>query len=181
MIILPTVILAMPEGDDRAYMEWLYKQHHRLMFSIAWKAARDRALIDDIVSESCLALIRNVSTLRTLERGQLRAYIVSTVKNTTLNLACKQQRLDAHVASEEVQAVADDCDVAKQVELEAELECVWNAIMQLPEKERQIMRMKYLMNMLDDDIAQAVGLSESSIRKYIGRAREHIKAIVYVE
>lgn len=49
MIMLPSVILAMPAGDDRNYMEWLYKEHYRLMFSTAWKIFKDKATVDDVV------------------------------------------------------------------------------------------------------------------------------------
>ena len=184
MIILPNVILAMPAGDDRDYMEWLYKHHCKLMFSTAWKIFRDEATVDDVVSESCVALIKNIPTLRSLEHNKLRVYIVSTVRNTALNFFDKQQRLNSHVAGEESEAiatVADDFDVEKKVLLEDELKRVWRAIAQLPVKEQQIMRMKYVMEMPDEKIAKEVGLAPSSIRKYIGRAREQIKAIVYTE
>ena len=79
MIMLPNAILVMPYGDDRDYIEWLYKQHHKLMFFTAWKIFRDEATVDDVVSESCVALIKNISTLRGLERNKLRVYIVSSV------------------------------------------------------------------------------------------------------
>jgi len=184
MIMLPNAILVMPYGDDRDYMEWLYKQHHKLMFFTAWKIFRDEATVDDVVSESCVALIKNISTLRGLERNKLRVYIVSTVKNTALNFFDKQQRLNSHIVgdeSEAIEIVADDFDVEKKVLLEDELKRVWQAIAQLPAKEQQIMRMKYVMEMPDVKIAKEVGLAPSSIRKYIGRAREQIKAIVYTE
>ena len=77
--------------------------------------------------------------------------------------------------------MSDGFDIEEKVLLEDELARVWNAIKQLPIKEQQIMRMKYVMEMPDDEIAKEVGLSTSSIRKYIGRARDHIKAIVYAE
>ena len=184
MIMLPSVILAMPAGDDRDYMEWLYKEHYRLMFSTAWKVFKDKATVDDIVSESCLALMKKIPTLRGLERNKLRVYIVSTVRNTSLNFFDKQQRINSHVVgdeSEAIEAVSDGFDVEEKVVLEDELSRVWKAIKQLPTKEQQIMRMKYAMEMADDEIAKEVGRSANSIRKYVGRARDRIKAIVYAE
>lgn len=47
MVIFPQVILDMPEGSDRDYMEWLYREYCALMFSTAWKYFRDKA---DVVS-----------------------------------------------------------------------------------------------------------------------------------
>ena len=77
--------------------------------------------------------------------------------------------------------ICDQCIQLCMSVLEDELKRVWRAIAQLPVKEQQIMRMKYVMEMPDEKIAKEVGLAPSSIRKYIGRAREQIKAIVYTE
>lgn len=184
MITLPSVILAMPAGNDRDYMEWLYREHYRLMYATAWKFFRDQATVDDVVSESCLAFMKNLPTLRALERNRLRAYIVSTVRNTSLDFIRRQQRVSSHTADgegEAIETVPDSFKVEEKVLLEDELSRVWKAIEQLPKKEQQIMRMKYAMEMSDVDIAREVGLSENSIRTYIKRARDRIKAIVYQE
>ena len=77
--------------------------------------------------------------------------------------------------------MADATNVERKVALQDELAYVWKAIGQLPEKERQIMRMKYALEFPDDVIAERVGLSVNSIRKYISRARDHIKAMIYAE
>lgn len=184
MIFFPSAIMAMPSGDDRDFMEWLYKQHYRLMFSTAWKIFRDKATVEDVVSDSCLALMKKLPLLRNIERNKLSVYIVFTVRNTALNYYVKQKRTNIYIVSGEnveVEAIADKLKLEEKVLLEDELERVWKAIMQLPEKEQQIMRMKYAMEMPDDEIADKVGLSINSIRKYVSRAREHIKAIVYAE
>ena len=69
----------------------------------------------------------------------------------------------------------------EKVELVDELARVWQAIRQLPEKEQQVMYLKYAVELPDEIIAERVGLSVNSIRKYISRAREHIKKMVYAE
>ena len=43
------------------------------------------------------------------------------------------------------------------------------------------MHMKYALEFPDTVIAERVGLSVNSIRKYISRARDHIKAMIYAE
>lgn len=184
MIILPGVLLAMPAGDDRAYMEWLYKEYYKLMFATAWKIFDDPAMVDDVVSESCLALMKKIPTLRELERKQLGAYIVSTIRNTALNFLNKQQRTNRHRVNLESalpETMIDRCDVETRLILKEELACVLNAIRQLPVREQQILRMKYVKEMKDREIAAEVGISTSSVRKYISRARDHIKAIIYAE
>ena len=182
MIILPSVILAMPAGDDRDYMTWLYEQHHRLMFATAWKYTRDKQAVEDIVSDSCVALIKKIPVLREMERDKLRAYIIAAVRNTALNHLDKQQRAKAHivpVADEKMNQLPDGADIQRRVELKEELADVWAAISSLSDTEQRVMQMRYSQDLSDEEIASRLGVSTDSIRKYVSRARAHIRAIVY--
>lgn len=184
MIILPNVILAMPEGNDREYMTWLYKEHHRLMFSTAWRYSRDKHTVEDIVSDSCVALIKKISTIRSLDRNKLCAYIVSTVRNTALNHIDKQQRSaqrTVHVTDEVMNNMADTVDIQQRVELKEELAEVWQAISKLSNTEQRIMQMRYSQGLSDDEIASSLGLTKERIREHVSRARAHIRAIVYAK
>lgn len=182
MIILPNVILVMQEGPDRDYMAWLYKEYHRLMFATAWKYYRDRYIVEDIVSDSCIALIKNINTLCTLEPYKLRAYIVTTVRNTSLDYIDRQHRSTKHVvhaSDEAMRTVPDDIDVQKEITLHEEVAAVWSAIEKLPYKEQRIMQLRYSQELPDHDIARILEMSEESIRKYVSRARAHIQAILH--
>ncbi|MEG1193845.1 MAG: sigma factor, partial [Clostridia bacterium] len=85
MFVLPITILAMDEGDDRTFMESLYRTHRCVMYAQALKILRNRQDVDDVVNEACVRLICKISTLRTLDGNILRGYIVSTVKHVALN------------------------------------------------------------------------------------------------
>jgi RNA polymerase sigma factor (sigma-70 family) len=72
-------------------------------------------------------------------------------------------------------------EVEKRIVLEEDLRNTHAAIDLLPEKERMALQMKVTMDMNYKDIAQAVGISETSVHKYITRAREKIRKSVYPE
>ena len=50
-----------------------------------------------------------------------------------------------------------------------------------PEAEKQIMQMKCLMKMENDEIAQFLDITPDSVRAYISRARGHIRAMLYAD
>ena len=184
MIIFPSVISSMPVGDDKDYMEWLYVQYHRLMFSTAWKYCKKQEGVEDIVSDSCLALMKKISTLRKLDCNKLRIYIVSTVRNTSLNAFQKERRLNErflHVDDEVLQSMESKETVGSKVELESILQQVISILESLPEKEQLIVRLKYSQGLDDSSIAKKVGLSENSIRKYISRIRDKVKVKMGME
>ena len=181
MIILPLVISSMPQGEARDYMAWLYREHHRLMFATAWKYFRDKHTVEDIVSDSCVALMKNIDTLRGLDRIKLRAYIVSAVKSASLDYIDKSQRRAKyviHASDEAMRTVSDKTDVQQEVALRQEVADVWSAIAKLGYKEQRIMQLRYSQGLTDQEIARKLNLSEESIRKYVSRARAHIKAML---
>ena len=56
---------------------------------------------------------------------------------------------------------------------------VHQAIAHLPEHERTALQLKFQQGKKDCEIAQIIGVSESSVRKYIERARQHLKNAIY--
>lgn len=79
-MMIPIVIMAIESDDDRAYMTDVYLKHRALMLKVAWRYTNDESQVDDIVSESCVALIRHLDSLKTMEEKTLRIYITTTVK-----------------------------------------------------------------------------------------------------
>ena len=70
-------------------------------------------------------------------------------------------------------------DTEEIVSLRMELANVLSSIMSLPEKESQCIRLKYLFDRNNAQIAQMTGLSENSVNQYILRARKHIRSLLY--
>lgn len=184
MLFMPIAIQTIADTDDREYMEQVYRQHYRLMYAIAWRYSSDLNAVEDIVSDSCVSLIRNLETLRELDERKQKAYIVIAVKNTAFSHHSRNRRHEQIVMDEAddwLENQAAEGKLEDRIALREELENVWRAIQMLPPKEQQIMQMKYQYELSDKDIAERVGLAESSIRKYISRARERIRSMVYVD
>ena len=90
MLIFPTAIMMMEDEDDRAFMEKLYLDHRYLLFKIAYAIVQDYQVAEDMVSEACVSLIANIDTLRKLNNCKARAYIVTTVRNASLDYVRKR-------------------------------------------------------------------------------------------
>lgn len=182
MLMIPMVILTIESDTDRAYMTELYRQHHGLMLKTAWGYARSREDVEDIVSESCAKLIEKLDALRAMERGPLRAYIVTVVRHTAIDFQRKQNRMNATFVQAEEDAterIPDQTSVEEKILLRDELNRVRLALKELPERERDVMRMRYQQGMPDKEIALAIGVSEVRVRQYALRGRQHLRTAVY--
>lgn len=180
MILIPAVILAIESEDDRAFMSEVYTKHSRLMLKIARSIAGVDA--EDVLSDSCVALIQVLEKLRTMNDGEMRKYIVITVKNTALNHWRKKQRETAMFQTyneeedERTEAVPSS---EHKILLQEELYLVREAMKTLTPREKDLLRMKYGERKSNAEIAATIGLSVNSISQYVNRARARLKAALY--
>lgn len=180
--MIPIAILTIESEDDRAYMTLLYQRHRALMLKTAWEYTREQADVEDIVSNSCVALINHLDELRTMEEQALRRYIVVTVQRKAIDhLRQMQRRRERFVQADEalLRQIPDPESVEKKVLLLEELNRLRALLHELPRREQEILRMKYQQGMKQNDIAQALGIAETTVATYLLRARDHLKAGLY--
>ena len=107
-------------------MEEIYAKYNRLMFSVAWRYTKDPHEVEDIVSDSCLKLMKNLATLKTLDVPQQQAYIVKTVKHATFDGQKKEafwHERSIPIDAETIWQVAGTENVEESVELKEKTIC----------------------------------------------------------
>ena len=80
---------------------------------------------------------------------------------------------------DEKKEYADPGSLEQKILLQEEINNVLQAIQILPEREKDILRLKYHHGMATKEIALETGLAESTIRVLLGRARQHLKHLLY--
>lgn len=173
MMFFPFVFLFIENEDDRLFLEGLYMAHHGLMYAQALKITRNGQEAEDAVSEGMLALIKKIDLLRTLPCNKLRAYAVITVKHMALN-RYKQKKRENVAGDIAVEDLAGQGSVDENLLSQAGIEQVKAAICALPEREKQIMLMKYFRELTDEEIAEEMGVKPVSVRVHLSRARKHL-------
>ena len=181
MMILPAIIMAIESEDDRAFMTDIYFKHHALMLKVAWTYTQIQSDIEDIVSDSCVSLVKRIYKLKTMNDNELRKYIVITVRNTATNHWNKKKRENARFQKidEAVEQIPDELTIEGKIAFDDELDFVRREIRNLSEKEQEILHLKYFQGKTDSEISEIVGIAESSVRKYVERARKHLKLTIY--
>lgn len=183
MIMMPGVIQAIADEDERHFMEKLYTDYHLLMLSTAWKQIKNREDAEDIVSDSCVSLLAKIETLRKMSPGALRHYITLTVRNTAIDFLRRQrlQNTSMQQLDDTVEQLPNPISMEEKMLLSEHMHTVLRAIHQLPEHEQDALRLKFQKNKTDSEIAAMLGLSENSVRAYISRARRHLNAALFKE
>ena len=182
MIMLPLVILALESEEDRALMTRLYLDHRALMLKIAWKYFDAPAEVDDVVSDACLALIQHLDELRTLPGDSLRAYVITTTRRKAIDRYRQKKRNQGKFVSmgpEDLEKAAEGPSFERQIELQAEIDMVKRALLSLPANQRETLKLRFFENRDVPQIAEALGVSEETVRGYILRGRRRLKAALY--
>ena len=149
------------------------------MYWQAYKVIHTSQDLDDIVNDACIALIRKISLLRTLDCNILRAYLISTVKNTALTYLRRQKHARAENGDEVIANLpSPEPDLDDSLLREAAIHELMISIEKLPELDQDILRMKYIDDLSDKEIGTILGMKYETVRSRLSRARQRAYKIM---
>ena len=184
--MLPAIILAIENDDDREFMTALYIELYPLMKATSVKIVKDDSVAEDMIHNTVAMLIRNLGTIRDYERKRLVSYIKKAVQNNSINYYNK------HIKEGGKTFYGFDDDLAESIpdhsdsptdkfELSEEYEELGRTMKLLPEKEREILYLKYNMELDDPKIGDIMSIKKESVRQYLTRARRNAKKLLSKE
>ena len=175
MIIIPVAILSIGNEDDRAFMVRLYVDYRWLMYKVALSVVREPQLAEDMVSQTLCEMIDNLEKIRAVDCCKLRGYIVSFVRNVSVDFVRKRDRQGKYffLTGEEAEVAAED-SVDENLIRMAEIDALKRGLARLSENDRLLLTMKYFDGLSDEEIAARLGVARASVRTYLMRARNRL-------
>ncbi len=163
------------QGREPAFLELVYLQYKRLMFSIAGKYAASPDDQADIVGEALVRMIEQEERLRAVDARALTAYIAAVVRNTAINFLRHRGviRQYEQVSWEQMQDTEPSPALStEETVLRAErrdwVRQVWQ---RLSPSDRLLLEGKYILELTDRELAATLGCGTASIRMKLTRAR----------
>lgn len=144
--------------------EALYEQHWWSMVRLAYGLVGERGVAEEVVQDAFLALYRKWSTLRdpAAALGYLRTSVVNGSRSALRTRIRGRQRLQ--LVREDTEPSADEPAL-----LSAEHDQVRRALSTLPDRQREVLTLRYLADLPDSEIAAATGLSLGGVRSASSR------------
>lgn len=173
MFIIPSIILAIEDENDRDFMERLYRQYYRLMYHTIYQFVNDPWLADDILQTTLVKLIDNIPTLRSLPDTKRVNYIISAVRNSTFTQIKKNKShpeidIDEWTAKNAPTA-EDNPELLIIHKEEVQAFCViWPT---LDEKSRILLEGRFILGKSYEKLADDLSMKPSSIRMAVTRAK----------
>lgn len=155
--------------EERSFFEELYYEYRQGMYGLAYSILVDSHASEDAVHTVFLRLIKHIEKVEKLDKEKQKSYLLTAVKHAALDIKRKQKR-HAEISMEEVpeNLLADSGMEFWEKELVM-------SILKLPVIYREVLQYKYAVGIENKQIADALGISESTVRKRLERAKKMLK------
>jgi RNA polymerase sigma-70 factor (ECF subfamily) len=163
-------------GDDaRARFLVLYDEHAESVYRYLLSRLGNPAEAQDLASQAILAAWQKFSAYR--EDGHASAWLMSIARSKLVDFLRREKRRPVEDFSVDVASGADTHASAEESERRARLREI---VRQLPDDERELLRLRYSAGMPLAEIAAVLGRSEEAVKKahqrLVGRLRSRMEA-----
>lgn len=156
----------------------LFKQRflpfHPKLYRVAYALTGNQQDAEDILQEAYCKLWKKRDELDGIDNPE--AFCVTMVKNLALDLL-RSPRANSSSFEDPLNNISLDSGSTPESELEDReaIRGVKLLINRLPERQREVIRLRSIENLSYEDIENITGLSSSNIRTLLSRARKSIK------
>lgn len=173
--MIPYCILVIEDDNDRTFMENLYLDFHRLIYSEVGKVIKNQWDAEDVMQIVLVKLIGKISTLRSLPRSRLVNYIISTCKYTAYNYVRDQNGRKESPFEDYIELPSNDHNrhyIEDALMIAEELDCLTRIWPQFDDRTRFLLEGYYILEKPMLELAADLGIRPESVRMALTRARK---------
>lgn len=149
----------------------LYGAHYRSLVRLAGLLLRDQAAAEETVQDAFVGLYRRWRSLRDPERAA--AYLRAATVNGCRSVV--RRRGTAHRAAPMLAVAEDGPDVAAAV---VERRAVLDGLAGLPERQREVLVLRYYGDLSEAQIAEALGISPGAVKTHAARGLASLRPVL---
>lgn len=170
------------EKDDHAFFQQFYEDNKGFIYYIAKKYTNNAADCEDLVQETIVRLIKNISSIRVLDRCKIAKYIVLTVRAVYLDGERRKNKEKLiFMDDESLEALmAEQLSVYGRDEQISAGQAVKELRAALSDRDWMLLEGKYILGLSQEELAEKIGVAPDSVRMVLHRARTKAKAILNV-
>ena len=166
------------DGDDTAFSA-LVKKHQKPVHALAWRKTGDFHVAEEITQDTFLKAYQNLSTLKEPQKfaGWLYVIAANYCKMWRRKKRLSTQSLEDTDSAELEKATYSGYVIAEneRTTVEAQREVVKKLLAKLQESDRIVITLYYLGEMTYEEISEFLGVSVSTIKSRLYRARQRLK------
>ena len=165
-------------GDEIAFAE-LVNKYQKPVHALAWRKIGDFHIAEDITQDTFLRVYQRLHTLK--DPNQFSGWIYVITANLCATWLRKKRIETQPLEGTETTMIQEDAysrhvtEERRSTAVEAQREVVKKLLAKLQESERTVMTLYYLGEMKVEEISRFLGVSASTIKSRLRRARHRLK------
>lgn len=160
--------------DDPDAFQELYHRYFRRLYSYVISRIGNPHDAEDVVSEIFLRVVKRLDQLRNRYPASFAAWLFTIARNTITDHYRRNGRRETLVsldAAEPLPTPVPDRTTAAPEE-SAQLQ---QFILMLPERQREIITLRYYGGLRNQEIAAVLGIGEKTVSAYLSRALDELR------
>jgi RNA polymerase sigma-70 factor (sigma-E family) len=158
--------------DADAAVEELYAAHYRRLVRLAVLLVRDVGTAEEVVQDSFVAMHGRWRKLRDPDKAL--AYLRQTVVNRSRS-ALRHRAVEARNRPEPLRDVAGADEATLAAERRA---VVLDALRELPDRQREVIALRYYLDLSEAQIAEALGISRGAVKSHASRGAASLRHLL---
>lgn len=166
------------DGDEDAFTT-LVEKYQKWVHTLVWRKVGDFHIAEEITQDVFLKVYKKLATLKHPDRFPGWLYVIAT--RHSLAWLRKKRLLTKSLDAMPKAELEDLCYTQYQTahseasEVEHQREVIKRLLQRLPESERTVVSLYYLAEMTGEEISRFLGVSPSTIRSRLRRARKRLE------
>lgn len=174
------------DENDRAFILDLYNSHYAFVRKTIFNITKENKDIEDLINDVFIKLIEKLPVLKMLNKYKTVTYVYYTAKSIAINHIIHRDIENKHLyygLDKDLSEcfISDECSLESKILNDSEFEALGRTILNLPQKQRDLLNYKYILELTDTEIGELIGIAANSVREYLTRARHDAKTLIKEE
>ena len=147
----------------------LYLQLEEGLYRMAFRLLESQAEAEDAVQDLFIKIWSRIDSLERVSYPQ--AWCLTLMRNHCID------RLRAKAGQQTV-PVEENLPAEEELERSARMKRAWEAVLALPPKSRELLRLRLVEDLSYEEISRQTGLSQNALRVAFHRLKNHLKKLI---
>lgn len=167
------------DENNKSLFERIYNDNYEIMLHVAFGITNEKMEAENAVHDSFLKIVEHFERYKKLSCSEIRALCVTIVKHKAIDVYRKnskisEEELDNLILYNEYTEFLPE----EQIEKDEESEILRSILEKLPERDKEILYLKFYCEFDNKEIAQVLDISTKYVEVKLYRAKNKLKEIL---
>lgn len=166
------LISSAQKGDKKCF-EVLVRRYQKQVYNIVFQMIRNHEQTADVTQETFLKVYRALDSFD--NSREFRPWLLRIARNTTLNLI-RARKYEASLDDDSLyKEPVTESDASTEIDRKLSQKSFAQALSTIPANQKEAFLLKYQQDLSYNEISEIMGISISSIKSLLFRARENLR------